>query len=165
MNDELFRPHGLYCLIMAYDIQSRSDVVQFDLEADPSSAALGPPPLPSPTPGTSRSQARFRSNDGVVGAAEFPASAELVFLDPHNDPPPAYDDGSSDSDNEQSEGSSVKAGPSGGENGFTSKLAKVTDSLQSWQDLRYQRKFVSGPPPFPPQSLVIHLLHPYLSMP
>ncbi|KAK7915184.1 hypothetical protein PG985_012887 [Apiospora marii] len=146
MNDELFRPRGLYCLIMAYDIRSRSDVVQFDLGADQNITAAGPSPVPSPTPtpGTSHSQGRFRSNDGIAGAAEFPASAELVFLDPHNDPPPAYDDGSSSSsssDNEKSEENSVKAGPSGGGSGFTGKLAKVTDSLQSWADLRSQRKF------------------------
>lgn len=135
---------------MAYDIRSRSNVVQFDIGADQSTtvAKRSPPP----TLDTSQGQGRLRGNDGVVGAAQFPTSAELVFLDPHDEPPPAYDDGD---DNGSNEGSNDKVEPSRVGNGFTSKLAKAADSLQSWQDLRSQRKFVSNLDPF---RLVCHTL-------
>ncbi|KAK8071740.1 hypothetical protein PG996_005088 [Apiospora saccharicola] len=156
MNDELFRPRGLYCLIMAYDIKSRSNVVQLDLGADQSSPVTEPLSSPTP-PDTNQTQDRLRSNDGVVGAAEFPASAELVFLDPQNEPPPAYDDGS---DAEQSEGSSVEEDTSKGGNGFLSKLAKATDSLRSRQDLKSQRKFQRKNP----TSLIGPLLDPKAEM-
>ncbi|KAK8123139.1 hypothetical protein PG984_011809 [Apiospora sp. TS-2023a] len=149
MNNELFRPRGLYCLIMAYDIKSRSNVVQFDLGADQRNPVTEPFPSPTP-PDMYQTQARFRSNDGVVVAAEFPASAELIFLDPQNEPPPAYDDGS---DTEQSEESSRG-------DGFMSKLARATNSLQSWQDLRSQRKFQRKNP----TSLISPLLDPKAEM-
>ncbi|KAK8043444.1 hypothetical protein PG993_005874 [Apiospora rasikravindrae] len=134
MNDELFRPHGLYCLVMAYDVKSRSNTVPFDLGANHDATITEPS---SPPPQASQSQARLRSNDGVVGAAQFPATAELVFPDPHDEPPPPYDDGDGDASGD----SSVKAEPGGGGNSFTKKIAETAASLQSRQDLRAQRKF------------------------
>ncbi|KAK8074560.1 hypothetical protein PG997_009223 [Apiospora hydei] len=136
MNDELFRPHGLYCMIMAYDIRSRSNKVKFDLGADHNDTFTEASAPPTP-PQASQSQARFRSNDGVVGAAQFPVTAELIFPDPNDGSPPPYDDGDSDT----SDDSSVKAEPRTGGNSFTKKIAEKAASLQSRQDLKAQRKF------------------------
>ncbi|KAK8061640.1 hypothetical protein PG994_008006, partial [Apiospora phragmitis] len=149
MNNELFRPRGLYCLVMAYDIKSRSNVVQFDLRADHSAASIEPSP---PSPQTTQSQARFRSNDGVVGAAQFPVSAELVFLDPQDEPPIPYDNG----DSETSEDRSFESESSKGGNSFTNKLATTAASLQSRQDLKAQVKFQKKNP----TSMISSLLDP-----
>ncbi|KAI2627810.1 hypothetical protein GGR54DRAFT_590517 [Hypoxylon sp. NC1633] len=67
MNDELFRPRGLYCLIMAYCPNSDKTFGQGDLNHHINTPA-----------GT---KGKFRSNDGVIGSIEFPVSAELLFPD------------------------------------------------------------------------------------
>ena len=71
-NDELFRPHGLYCLIMSYDINSRKNITHPDDRHDLGNAIRQ---------GMSSNTASnaMRSNDGVLGAGTFPASAELVY--------------------------------------------------------------------------------------
>lgn len=144
MNDELFGPHGLYCLIMAYDINSRSNVVQFDLGTE-HNAAPGPVSPPETPIEAGHSQARFRAHDGILGAAQFPVSAELVFFDPRNEPPPAYED----TDSDDSKYGGVSAAPSVNGNGFWKKLANTAASLQTRQDLKAQVKFVSQGPPSP----------------
>lgn len=138
MNEELFRPHGLYCLIMAYDIKSRNDIVQFDLGTDHDAA--GGSATQSPLPANiTRLQARFRSNDGILGAAQFPVPADLVFFDPNNEPPPEYEDLDDSSDSERNSG---KRESSGSGRGFMQKLDKAEAALETWQDLKAQVKFV-----------------------
>ncbi|KAI1473276.1 uncharacterized protein F4812DRAFT_44999 [Daldinia caldariorum] len=75
MNDEFFRPRGLYCFIMAYNPNSSSTLLQQDLNAEVSSRATA---------------SKYRGNDGTTGPVEFPASAELIF--------PYLEDTSSDED-------------------------------------------------------------------
>ncbi|KAI1775543.1 hypothetical protein F4818DRAFT_52937 [Hypoxylon cercidicola] len=75
MNEELFRPRGLYCLIMAYRPDSgknstrQGTVTQLDINATGTQA---------------NRNNRYRSNDGTMGPIEFPASAELIFPDLEN---------------------------------------------------------------------------------
>ncbi|OTB14664.1 hypothetical protein K445DRAFT_376969 [Daldinia sp. EC12] len=80
MNDELFRPRGLYCFIMAYNPGSNSTVVQQDLSARIEGRATPP--------------SEYRGNDGITGPIEFPTSAELIF--------PDLEDTSSDDDEGES---------------------------------------------------------------
>ncbi|KAK7984573.1 NUDIX hydrolase domain-like protein [Apiospora arundinis] len=152
MNEELFRPHGLYCLIMAYDIKSRNDIVQFDLGTDHDAAGGSATPTPLPA-NITQLQARFRSNDGILGAAQFPVPADLVFFDPNNEPPPEYEDLDDSSDSERSGG---KRESSGSGRGFMQKLDKAEAALETWQDLKAQVKFKKKNP----TSVIGSLLHP-----
>ncbi|KAL2283064.1 hypothetical protein FJTKL_10176 [Diaporthe vaccinii] len=77
MNDELFRTRGLYCLIMSYDVKSRSNVVRPGQSDSPSHVIRQ-----GISQGTKSS--RMRSNDGILGASNFPAAAQLVYADPKN---------------------------------------------------------------------------------
>lgn len=126
MNDQLFRPRGLYCLIMAYDVNSYRSVTQQDTTTD----------LDAMVPGSHRSDQgtrhTIRSNDGVTGVANFPAAAELIFPDP-NDTLPDSDDGQ-ESDDEDGKGNG---------NGFLGKLGKFAADMNAKRDLRSQVKFVS----------------------
>lgn len=79
MNDELFRPRGLYCLIMSYDIKSRSNVVMPG-QSDSPSHIIRQGISEGPT------SSRIRSHDGILGASNFPATAELVYPDPKDFP-------------------------------------------------------------------------------
>ena len=127
MNNELFRPRGLYCLVMAYDMNSRREGALQDFETDTSALV----------PDATRPQGmrhRIRSNDGIGKAAEFPASAELVY--------PNSDDALSDSDDEQDSDSEAK----GIGSSFTSKLGKFAADLNAKRDLKSQVKFVSDKP-------------------
>ncbi|KAI0161949.1 hypothetical protein GGR52DRAFT_146861 [Hypoxylon sp. FL1284] len=71
MNEELFMPRGLYCLIMAYRPdtgkarQRQGTIAQLNIDAATGSHA--------------GSSDRYRSNDGAMGPIEFPRSADLVF--------------------------------------------------------------------------------------
>lgn len=87
MNDELFRPRGLYCLILAYNPESKNTLLQEDLNAH-----FG-----------NNTRSEYRSNDGMTGSIEFPTSAELVF--------PGLEDSSSDEQEGESSltGSFMKA--------------------------------------------------------
>ncbi|KAI0849184.1 hypothetical protein F5Y00DRAFT_235870 [Daldinia vernicosa] len=107
MNDELFRPRGLYCFIMAYNPESNNALVQEDLSA-----------------ATSNTRSEFRSNDGITGPIEFPASAELVF--------PDLEDTSSDEEE--------------GESGTKSFFSKLIDSYNERKDLKAQRKYLRKNP-------------------
>ncbi|KAI1809727.1 hypothetical protein GGS20DRAFT_590303 [Poronia punctata] len=74
MNNELFRPRGLYCLIVAYNNSAGEQVTQDNIAAkignriDAKDDTFG-----------DRFKTNFRNSDGTFGALEFPASAELVF--------------------------------------------------------------------------------------
>ncbi|KAI1798713.1 hypothetical protein F4811DRAFT_166088 [Daldinia bambusicola] len=78
MNDDLFRPRGLYCFIMAYNPTSSSTLIQQDLNAGISGRAAA---------------SEYRANDGTTGPVEFPTSAELIF--------PDLEDTSSDEDDDE----------------------------------------------------------------
>ncbi|KAK7952860.1 hypothetical protein PG988_013554 [Apiospora saccharicola] len=129
MNDELFRPRGLYCLIMSYDINSRANVTRPGQGHDPSKIIQKGMSSAS----TSRG---MRSNDGILGAANFPATAQLVYPDPDDPPVHDFDDDSSSSsyDGQQQQ----QPGPSGG-----SKFSNMLASFAEKRDFKTQVKFVS----------------------
>ncbi|KAK6063019.1 NADPH-dependent 1-acyldihydroxyacetone phosphate reductase [Seiridium cupressi] len=128
MNKELFGPHGLYCCVMAYDINSRNNTVQRGLDVDP--GVPGPDIDPS-----GGSKSKLRSNDGVIGASQFPIAAHLVYPDPA-DASPSDDEDWVDSDG----GNGSRGGGTG--SGFMYKLGKAAASLNSRKDLKSQVKFV-----------------------
>jgi hypothetical protein len=74
MNNELFRPRGLYCMIVAYNNSAGEQVTQDNIAAkignriDAKDDTFG-----------DRFKTNFRNADGTFGALEFPASAELIF--------------------------------------------------------------------------------------
>jgi hypothetical protein len=74
MNTELFRPRGLYCLIVAHSNTAEEQVTQEKIAAsigtriDPKTLTFG-----------DRFKTNFRNADGTFGPIEFPASAELIF--------------------------------------------------------------------------------------
>ncbi|KAF2997742.1 hypothetical protein E8E14_004296 [Neopestalotiopsis sp. 37M] len=74
MNDELFRPRGLYCLVMAYDTNSHS-------EHTPQNPGTGTVGLISRSAGNASfgTWEKVGSNDGITGAPDFPVPAELVY--------------------------------------------------------------------------------------
>ena len=123
MNEELFRPRGLYCLVMAYDTNSRSNIIQHNIGADTSF-------VPPDTTQLQSMRERFRGNDGVVGAAEFPPTAELIFPDPDDAP------GTSDDEHETDDKDA------GGGTSFTQKLAKTAADFAARRDRKSQVKFV-----------------------
>ncbi|KAK8119986.1 uncharacterized protein PG998_004612 [Apiospora kogelbergensis] len=127
MNDELFRPRGLYCLIMSYDINSRANVTRPGQSNDPSQVIHKGMSSGSTSNG-------MRSNDGVLGAANFPATAQLVFPDPNDRPVPDFDDDSSSDESRRQ--SQPQPGPSGG-----SKFSSLLASFAEKKDLKTQVKF------------------------
>ncbi|KAI0113518.1 hypothetical protein F4814DRAFT_422033 [Daldinia grandis] len=110
MNDELFQPRGLYCFIMAYNPESNNTLIQRDLNTGINTQA--------------DARSEFRSNDGVTGPIEFPASAELVF--------PALEDTSSDDEE--------------GEGGTKRGVSKAVDGFNERKDLKAQRKYLRKNP-------------------
>ncbi|KAK6065017.1 cytochrome P450 [Seiridium cupressi] len=116
---------------MAYDINSRNNTVQRGLDVDPG--------VPGPDIGPSGgSKSKLRSNDGVIGASQFPIAAHLVYPDPADASPSDTEDWV-DSDG----GNGSKGGGTG--SGFMYKLGKAAASLNSCKDLKSQVKFVSPP--------------------
>lgn len=87
-----------------------------------------PVPQDATPPQTTREM--FRGNDGIVGAAEFPPSAGLIFLDP-DDTLETSDDEKESDDKNASDGSSL-----------TQKLAKAAASFAARKDRKSQVKFV-----------------------
>lgn len=79
MNDELFRPRGLYCLIMSYDVKSRSNVMRPGQGDSPSHV------IREGISSGSKSN-RMRGSDGILGASNFPEVAKLIYPDPENLP-------------------------------------------------------------------------------
>lgn len=86
-NAELFRPRGLYCLIMSYDVKSRGNVVQPGQSGNPRHVIQG-------TSEGSKSS-RMRSNDDILGGSKFPVRAQLVYPDPNEAPENNVDEYSS----------------------------------------------------------------------
>ncbi|KAI0476083.1 hypothetical protein GGR56DRAFT_453847 [Xylariaceae sp. FL0804] len=63
MNEEFFKPRGLYCLIMTYDPSTTDTLVQSTMTASTGA----------------RDHRLIRDNDGKTGPLEFPPSARLVY--------------------------------------------------------------------------------------
>lgn len=125
MNDELFRPRGLYCLIMCYDVKSRSNIVRPGQSDSPShiirqGMSQGP------------NRGRMRSHDGILGASNFPATAELVYPDPKDFP---------ENDLEE-DGSEGRTSPGIWGSG-RSKVKTMWVDQADKEDLKSQVKFVS----------------------
>ncbi|KAI0867404.1 hypothetical protein GGS24DRAFT_495367 [Hypoxylon argillaceum] len=73
MNTELFRPRGLYCLIVAHSNGSENQLTQDNIVV-----SIGSRAEPK-TEFRERFKENFRNADGKFGPVKFPASAELVF--------------------------------------------------------------------------------------
>ncbi|XXG99512.1 hypothetical protein Hte_005851 [Hypoxylon texense] len=118
MNEELFRPRGLYCLIMAYRPDTgRANARQGTLTQLDINAAISAPPATSN---------RYRSNDGTMGPIEFPTSADLIF--------PDLEDAARDSDEGEGEGS------------MGNSVSKAFERVKDRRDLRAQRKYLKRNP-------------------
>jgi hypothetical protein len=74
MNNELFRPRGLYCLVVAHNNRAEERVTHENIAASVGSRIESK----SDTMGD-RFKTTFRNSDGKYGPVEFPVSAELVF--------------------------------------------------------------------------------------
>lgn len=121
MNDELFRPRGLYCLIMSYDVKSRGNAVLPGQSDSPSHIIRE---------GISKSD-RLRDHDGVLGASNFPEVAELIYPNTLNLP---------EIDSEEDSGQiSVRSAA------WASSQAKIKEkwtAREEKEDLKSQVKFV-----------------------
>jgi hypothetical protein len=126
MNDELFRPRGLYCLIMSYDVKSRSNVVRPGQSDSPSHVIRE-----GISQGSKNS--RMRNNDGILGASNFPAVAELIYLNPED--PPGNNTGGDSSNLRTSR-------MSGAWGSGQSKIQKMLGEHVDKEDLKSQAKFV-----------------------
>ncbi|KAH9903603.1 hypothetical protein F4778DRAFT_734775 [Xylariomycetidae sp. FL2044] len=129
MNNELFRPRGLYCLIMAYDTNSRSRIVQHDLAVEPSSRA----------PAAGQSSGFLRGRDGVLGADSLPTFAELIYPDSKDAPPPYEDEDEEDDSSSQESGEEGGSSSKGG--GFSAMLSKAAEAFNKRSDHKAQVKF------------------------
>ncbi|QKX63085.1 uncharacterized protein TRUGW13939_10253 [Talaromyces rugulosus] len=69
LNDEFFRPRGLYCLVMTWDPKSHSSRVNIDVNTTIKNSASNPG-------GMSR---KFQSSSGTTTEFEFMQTAQLVF--------------------------------------------------------------------------------------
>ncbi|KAI1387592.1 uncharacterized protein F4822DRAFT_287953 [Hypoxylon trugodes] len=116
MNDELFRPRGLYCLIMAYSVNFDKPTNQRDFNSSMNART--------------DSRSTYRSNDGMSGGIEFPVSAELVFPDLEDS-----------SDDEQVEQTGQKP-----ESSMMGSLSKTFENLKDKRDIKAQRKYVRKNP-------------------
>lgn len=125
MNDELFRPRGLYCLIMSYDVKSRSNVVRPGQSDSPSHIIRQ-----GISQGTQSSG--MRSNDGILGASNFPATAQLVYPDPEDA-----------LKNNFGENSSEERSKSGAWGRSLTKIQVMLTAHSDKEDLKSQSKFVS----------------------
>ncbi len=97
--------------------------MQHDLGADSSF-------IPQDTTLPHSTRENFRGNHGVVGAADFPPSAELIFPDPDDALEVLDDEGESDDKNASNWSS------------FTQKMAKAAASFAARKDRKSQVKFV-----------------------
>lgn len=125
MNDELFRPRGLYCLIMSYDVKSRGNVVRPGQSDSPSHIIRQ-----GISEGSKSSS--MRNNDGMLGASNFPATAQLIYPDPSEAP-----ESISEEDNG---GETVKPGIWGSSR---AKVQTILTAHAEKEDLKSQVKFVS----------------------
>lgn len=132
MNDELFMPRGVYCLIMAYAPNSEKTLTQKDINAKLGGAQNG----------------NYRNNDGQMGSIDFPTSAELVY--PENEQSSSDDD---DDDNEsqihgqgqaqgQGRNQSVEQDGKQQQGGMMAGLSKAFEGFKDKRDISAQRKYV-----------------------
>ncbi|KAI1337290.1 hypothetical protein F5Y15DRAFT_390825 [Xylariaceae sp. FL0016] len=121
MNDAIFRPRGLYCLVMSYKPGSSSTY-----KDDHVNARIN---------GEAGLRSKFRGNDGEMGSIEFPASAELTF--------PDLEDSSSDEDDD--EGGAPKPEPSMGKKAMAT-VSKWVEKFENHQDVRAQRRYMKRNP-------------------
>lgn len=77
INEQFFRPRGLYCLVMTWKPESPSAIERFDLNSAISTAIDGG------GPGILKMMKHtFKSSDGMTyGGLPFPESAPLIFPD------------------------------------------------------------------------------------
>jgi hypothetical protein len=117
MNDELFQPRGLYCLVMAYAPAKHSgkSAVRDGGGLDGGTVLQRPDSTSS----------RLRSNDGVTEVIDIAASAELIY--------PNSEDAAED-ELEQEDESSWKSG-----------FSKMMDKSNERKDYKAQVKYVSRP--------------------
>lgn len=125
MNDELFRPRGLYCLIMAYAPNSDKTLQQ--------------------NINTKGNDGKFRNHDGVMGSVDFPISAELIY--------PEDEEESSDDDDDDSQESSHQGsqGSQGGQQqqqqgGMMASLGKAFEGFKDRRDQKATRKYMRKNP-------------------
>ncbi|KAL5334905.1 hypothetical protein BJX70DRAFT_391056 [Aspergillus crustosus] len=77
INEEFFRPRGLFCLVMTWDSESSSTYSRFDLTTAISTAVDGGGPGK-----LNKMKHKFKSSDGKTqGSLPFPESAPLIFPD------------------------------------------------------------------------------------
>lgn len=125
MNEELFRPRGLYCLIMSYDVKSRSNMVRPG-QSNSSSHVI----REGISSGSNNS--RMRNSDGMLGASNFPEVAELIYPDP----------GDLAGNNVEEDSSELRA-RSGTWASGQSKIQDMMAVHADKEDLKSQVKFVS----------------------
>jgi hypothetical protein len=115
MNDELFRPRGLYCLVMAYAPAKHPDKSAVRDNGGPVGGTV--------VQRHDSTSGRFRSNDGVTEVIDIAASAELIY--------PNSEDAAED-ELEQEEESSWKSG-----------FLKMMDKSNERKDYKAQVKYVN----------------------
>ena len=74
MNDKLFRPHGLYCLIMTYKPQQKADHERVDI-----SRAIAKSITPADSKFRQQLKGLKNSSGKTYGELEMPDSAPLIF--------------------------------------------------------------------------------------
>ncbi|KAI1098110.1 hypothetical protein F4804DRAFT_325631 [Jackrogersella minutella] len=124
MNDELFRPRGVYCLLMAYAPNSDKTLVQADINT--------------------KGGGKFRSNDGVMGAVDFPISAELIF--PEGDETSSDDDEDDDESLGLSQSQGHSQSQSGEQGGMKAGFIKALEGFKDRRDIKAQRKYMRKNP-------------------
>lgn len=106
---------------MSYDIKSRSNVVLHG-QSDSPSHIIRQGIFKGPR------SSRMRGNDGILGASNFPATAQLVYPDPKDFP--------------EENGSEDRARPGAWGSG-RSKIQNILTDHAEREDLKSQAKFVS----------------------
>ncbi|KAI1208564.1 uncharacterized protein F4807DRAFT_430127 [Annulohypoxylon truncatum] len=124
MNDELFRPRGLYCLIMAYAPNSDKTLQQ--------------------NINTKGNDGKFRNHDGVMGSVDFPISAELIY--PEDEEDSSDEDDDDDSQGSHSQGGQGQGGQQQQQGGMMASLGKAFEGFKDRRDMKAQRKYMRKNP-------------------
>ncbi|OCK75812.1 hypothetical protein K432DRAFT_385922 [Lepidopterella palustris CBS 459.81] len=74
MNEELFKPHGLYALLMTYDPKSAADGEIFDMDSNIATSIAKRDVLPR-----SKMQKFHAASGKTMGEAQLPEAAQLIF--------------------------------------------------------------------------------------
>ncbi|KAI1141420.1 hypothetical protein F5Y05DRAFT_409976 [Hypoxylon sp. FL0543] len=131
MNEELFQPRGVYCLIMAYAPHSQKTLTQKEVDARLGGAQNG----------------SYRNHDGQMGSIDFPTSAELIY--PENEQ--SSDDDDDDDYQSQSHGQGLAHSQSGEQDGkqqpgMMAGLSKAFEGFKDKRDISAQRKYMRKNP-------------------